>query len=153
MSNTITLASKYRPKSFEDIVEQDSIKAILQNQIKTNSLKHAYLFCGSAGTGKTSSSRIIANYMNEGKSSPIELDCASHNGVDDVRAVIDECKTKPMLGKYKIFILDERTYVNCTGLECFIKNIGRTSRICYIYHMHNRPSKDFRYNTISCAKI
>ena len=45
--------------------------------------------------------------MNEGKSSPIELDCASHNGVDDVRAIIDECKTKPMLGKYKIFILDE----------------------------------------------
>ena len=49
MSN-VTLAVKYRPKVFEDIVEQDSIKVILQNQIKTNNLKHAYLFCGSAGT-------------------------------------------------------------------------------------------------------
>ena len=107
MSNSITLASKYRPHTFEDIVEQDSIKTILKNQIKSNDLKHAYLFCGSAGTGKTTSARIIADLMNEGKSTPIELDCASHNGVDDVRAIIDECKTKPMMGKYKIFILDE----------------------------------------------
>lgn len=50
MSNILTLANKYRPHRFEDIVEQDSIKTILQNQISTNNLKHAYLFCGSAGT-------------------------------------------------------------------------------------------------------
>ena len=127
MSNVLTLANKYRPTTFDEIVEQDSIKTILRNQIKSNNLKHAYLFCGSAGTGKTSSSRIIASYMNEGKSTPIELDCASHNGVDDVRAIIDECKTKPMVGKYKIFILDERTYAYSTSLECFIKDIRRTT--------------------------
>lgn len=106
-NNTLTLAGKYRPQSFEEIVEQDSIKAILENQIKTNNLKHAYLFCGSAGCGKTTSARIIANYMNEGKSAPIELDCASHNGVEDIRMIIEECKTKPMMGKYKIFLMDE----------------------------------------------
>lgn len=52
MSNTITLANKYRPQQFEDIVEQESIKIILQNQINTDKLKHAYLFCGSARYGK-----------------------------------------------------------------------------------------------------
>lgn len=106
-NNTLTLAGKYRPQCFEDIVEQDSIKVILENQIKTNNLKHAYLFCGSAGCGKTTSARIIANHMNEGKAPPIELDCASHNSVDDVRVIINECKSKPMVGKYKIFLMDE----------------------------------------------
>ena len=57
--------------------------------------------------GKTTSARIIANMMNEGKSKPIELDCASHNGVDDMRLIIDECKTRPIASRYKIFVLDE----------------------------------------------
>ena len=52
MSNTTTLANKYRPKVFDEIVEQDSIKVILRNQLRNNNLKHAYLFCGSAGTRK-----------------------------------------------------------------------------------------------------
>ena len=107
MANKLSLANKYRPQTFDDIVEQDSIKVVIQNQIATNNLKHAYLFCGGAGTGKTSSSRIIANTMNEGQAKPIELDCASHNGVDDMRMVIEECRTKPIGSKYKIIILDE----------------------------------------------
>lgn len=261
MANKISLANKYRPKEFSDVVEQDSIKTILLNQMQTDNLKHAYLFCGSAGTGKaqpldsliltpagyvkmgdikigdkvidglgnetivtdifpqgikpiyqvifsdgasvlcsdehlwkvqidntwyikdtmsiknnlyntkynvplpdltkyeniidktlfekyynldekyivdivylkldycqcilvesddhtyitddltvthnTTSARIIANMMNEGKGRIIELDCASHNGVDDMRNIIEECKSKPIQGKYKIFVLDE----------------------------------------------
>lgn len=107
MANKISLANKYRPKEFSDVVEQDSIKTILLNQMQTDNLKHAYLFCGSAGTGKTTSARIIANMMNEGKGRIIELDCASHNGVDDMRNIIEECKSKPIQGKYKIFLLDE----------------------------------------------
>ena len=127
-NNTLTLAGKYRPQCFEDIVEQDSIKAILENQIKTNNLKHAYLFCGSAGCGKTTSARIIANHMNEGKAPPIELDCASHNSVDDVRVIINECKSKPMVGKYKIFLLDEcfegNSKVQTSNGEVAIKDIN-----------------------------
>lgn len=107
MANKMSLANKYRPQSFDDVCEQDSIKVVLENQIKNNNLKHAYLFCGGAGTGKTTSARIIAKMMNEGKSKPIELDCASHNGVDDMRLIIDECKTRPIASKYKIFVLDE----------------------------------------------
>lgn len=75
----ISLANKYRPTTFNDVSEQESIKTILDNQIKTNNIKHAYLFCGGAGTGKTTSARIIANTINENKGKPIEMDCASHN--------------------------------------------------------------------------
>ena len=75
----LTLATKYRPRTFEDLTEQDEIKVIIQNQLKNNNIKHAYLFCGGAGVGKTTSCRIIANMINENKGSIIELDCASHN--------------------------------------------------------------------------
>lgn len=107
MSGKISLANKYRPKTFEDVSEQESIRTVLINQIATGNLKHAYLFCGGAGTGKTTTSRIIAGMMNQGQGTPVELDCASHNGVDDMRMIQEECKTRPLIGNYKIFILDE----------------------------------------------
>lgn len=120
MGNT-TLATKYRPQKFEEIVEQDSIKVILENQVKTNNLKHAYLFCGSAGTGKTTSARIIAHMINNYESEPIELDCASHNGVDDVRAIIEDCKTRPYKGRYKVFLLDEVHMLSTQAWNAMLK--------------------------------
>ena len=116
-----TLATKYRPQKFEEIVEQDSIKIILENLVKTNNLKHAYLFCGSAGTGKTTSARIIAHMINNYESEPIELDCASHNGVDDVRAIIEDCKTRPYRGKYKVFLLDEVHMLSTQAWNAMLK--------------------------------
>lgn len=117
----LSLAVKYRPKTFEDVSEQSSIKVILENQIKNNIVKHAYLFCGGAGTGKTTTARIVANMINEGKGSPIELDCASNNGVDDMRAIQDECRTRPLEGKYKIFILDECHMITQQGWNSMLK--------------------------------
>lgn len=117
----ISLANKYRPKTFEDVSEQDSIKVILENQIKTNDVKHAYLFCGGAGTGKTTTARIIANMINNGMGKPIEMDCASHNGVDDMRMIQEECKTRPLAGKYKIFILDECHMITVQGWNSMLK--------------------------------
>lgn len=103
----ISLANKYRPATFSDMSEQVSIKTVLENQIKNNKLKGAYLFTGSAGVGKTSAARIIAGMMNEHKGRPIEMDCASHNGIEDMRKIIDDCRSRPIGTKYKIFILDE----------------------------------------------
>ena len=100
-------AVKYRPKGWSALIGQSHIKKILENQIETDNIKHAYLFCGGAGTGKTTSARFVANLINENKGSPIELDCASKNGVDDIRDIIEESKHKPFDCKYKIFILDE----------------------------------------------
>lgn len=103
----ISLANKYRPKSFDDVSEQAYIKIILQNQIKNGTIKNAYLFCGGAGTGKTTMARIFANAINDGQGNPIEVDAASNNGVEQVRTIIDDAKFKPLDSKYKVYILDE----------------------------------------------
>lgn len=102
-----TLALKYRPKTFDDLTEQTSIKLILEEQIKTNTFKNGYLFFGAAGTGKTTSARIFASMINGGEGRPYEIDAASNNGVDNVRAIIEQAKTRSLETKYKIFILDE----------------------------------------------
>lgn len=116
-----SLATKYRPKQFSDVSEQASIKIILENQIKNNNIKHAYLFCGGAGTGKTTTARIIANMMNDNIGSPIEMDCASHNGVDDMRNIQEQCRTRPLQGKYKIFLLDECHMITTAGWNSMLK--------------------------------
>lgn len=102
-----TLAVKYRPRTFEDVVEQDAIKVILMEQIRTNSFKHAYLFSGPAGCGKTTAARIFASDLNKGLGSPIEVDAASNNGVENVRDIIENAKRKSLDSEYKIYIIDE----------------------------------------------
>lgn len=102
-----TLAVKYRPKTFEDVVEQQAIKDILTDQIKTGTFQHSYLFCGPAGCGKTTAARIFANDINEGKGNPIEVDAASNNGVDNVREIIDGARRKSLDSEYKVYIIDE----------------------------------------------
>ena len=103
----ISLAVKYRPKSFDDVVEQKAIKDILTDQIETGTFQHSYLFCGPAGCGKTTAARIFANDINGGKGNPIELDAASNNGVDSIREVIDGARRKSLDSEYKVYILDE----------------------------------------------
>ena len=102
-----TLAVKYRPKTFEDVTEQGYIKDILRNQINNDEIKNAYLFCGGAGTGKTTTARIFANEINEGQGNPVEVDAASNNGVEQVRTIIDDAKFKALDSKYKVYIMDE----------------------------------------------
>lgn len=102
-----SLPIKYRPSTFDDVVEQDAIKLILTEQIRTKTNKNAYLFTGGAGTGKTTTARIFANELNHGEGNPIEIDAASNNGVEDVRRIINEAKYKSMDSEYKIYIIDE----------------------------------------------
>ena len=102
-----SLAVKYRPTKFDEVVEQSATKVILKQQLTNNEIKNAYLFCGGAGTGKTTCARIFANEINKGKGSPIELDAASNNSVDDVREIIQQSKTASLDSEYKVFIMDE----------------------------------------------
>ena len=101
------LAIKYRPKTFDDVVEQGAVKKILQEQLKTKTHKNTYLFTGGAGTGKTTCARIFANEINNHEGNPIEIDAASNNGVENVRDIIDNAKFKALDAAYKVYIIDE----------------------------------------------
>lgn len=118
-----TLAIKYRPATWEDVVEQSSTKVILQQQLQSGEVKNAYLFCGPAGCGKTTCARIFANDINHGEGNPIELDAASNNGVDDVRNIIQQAKTKSLDSEYKIFIIDECHALSNSAWQAMLKII------------------------------
>ena len=115
------LATKYRPRTFKDVVCQDNIKKVLTNQLDTGEVKQAYLFCGSAGTGKTTSARIFANEVNGGKGKPIEIDGASNNGVDNIRQIIDDCRMKSLDSKYKVYIIDEVHMLSIGAFNALLK--------------------------------
>lgn len=117
------LAIKYRPKCWNDVTEQNSTKIILQQQIESGEVKNAYLFCGPAGCGKTTCARIFANDINKGEGNPIELDAASNNGVDDVREIIQQAKTKSLDSEYKIFIIDECHALSNSAWQAMLKII------------------------------
>lgn len=116
-----SLAIKYRPKSFDEVVEQSATKVILEQQLKSGEIKNAYLFCGSAGTGKTTCARIFANEINKGKGTPIELDAASNNSVDDVREIIAQSKTTSLDSEYKVFIIDECHALSNSAWQAMLK--------------------------------
>lgn len=120
---TKALAIKYRPATWNDVVEQNSTVIILQQQLESNEVKNAYLFCGPAGCGKTTCARIFAKEINKGNGNPIELDAASNNGVDDVREIIQQAKTKSLDSEYKIFILDECHALSNSAWQAMLKII------------------------------
>ena len=116
-----SLAVKYRPTTFSDVVEQGSIKVILENQLKDNSIKHAYLFCGGAGTGKTTCARIFANEINNHKGTPIEIDGASNNSVESVRTIIQQSRQQSLDSTYKIYIIDECHSLSNSAWQAMLK--------------------------------
>lgn len=115
------LATKYRPKTFDDVTEQESVKIILKQQLDSGDIRHAYLFTGGAGTGKTTCARIFASEINKGKGNPLELDAASNNSVDDARNIIQQSKVKSMDSEYRIFILDEVHALSGNAWQALLK--------------------------------
>ena len=101
------LALKYRPQTFEDVVAQKEITAILNHQLSPNTTKNSYLFVGPSGCGKTTTARILANELNKGIGQPYEIDAASNTGVDNIRKIIDQAAFKSINSDYKVFIIDE----------------------------------------------
>ena len=138
-----------RPEVFEEVIGQKHIVRILQNQIRTGTVSQAYLFAGTHGTGKTSTARILAKAVNCMEGEPgdpgvglpcgkcanceairegrfvdvIELDAASNNGVDDLRAIIEMVKYPPAVGRYKVYIIDEVHMLSTAAENAFLKTL------------------------------
>ena len=140
----VALYRKFRPPVFEDVKGQDHIVTTLKNQIKSDRVGHAYLFCGTRGTGKTSVAKILAravNCENPVDGSPcgecamckeiaagnsmnvIEIDAASNNGVDNVREIIDEVSYSPTRGKKKVYIIDEVHMLSTGAFNALLKTL------------------------------
>ena len=148
--NYKSLYRKYRPRTFDDVVEQGYIVKILRNQVLSGNIAHAFLFTGTRGTGKTTLARIFAKAINcenpvngnpcgtcpacqaltQGSSDVFELDAASYNGVDNVRQLVDSVQYLPMTTKYKVYIIDEVHMFSTSAFNALLKTIEEPPEYC-----------------------
>ena len=132
----VSLAVKYRPKSFDDVIGQEITLDILKNQLKNDTLASTIGFFGASGCGKTTVARIVSNMVNEGQGHPIEIDAASNNSVDNVRQIIENASQRSLDSKYKIFIVDEcflpGSMISTIGGDVPIEKLKRKSKIATI---------------------
>ena len=136
-----SLAVKYRPHTFESVIGQEVVIKILKQQLATNEFRHAYLFCGPSGDGKTTLARIFANELNNHQGSPIEIDAASNNGVDNVRNIIEDSKQRALDAEYKVIIIDEAHMISIAGWNAFLKTIEEPSPYTVFIFCTTDPQK------------
>lgn len=138
------LYRKFRPDTFDEVKGQAPIVTTLRNQVKTSRMSHAYLFCGTRGTGKTTIAKILAKAVNceapvngnpcrecamcksiaAGTSmNVIEIDAASNNGVDNIREIVEEVRYSPTEGRYKVYIIDEVHMLSAGAFNALLKTL------------------------------
>lgn len=137
----MSLSVKYRPKTFDEVVSQVSTVKILKQQLETHTFSNVYLLCGPSGNGKTTLARIFANELNENKGTPIEVDGASNNGVDNIRTLIDESKTRAIDSEYKVIIIDEAHMLTVQAWNAFLKCIEEPPKYTVFIFCTTDPQK------------
>ncbi|NGX54231.1 MAG: DNA polymerase III subunit tau, partial [Chlamydiae bacterium] len=185
MSEYQVLARKYRPKFFRDVIGQEVIVTTLVNAIKMERTAHAYLFCGSRGTGKTTLARLFAKALNCSNLSSdhepcnkcasckeisasnaidvLEIDGASHRGIEDMRQIIETIGYVPTLGKYKIYLIDEVHMLTKEAFNALLKTLEEPpEKVKFLFattEPHKIPAtilsrcQRFNLNRISSEKI
>jgi len=163
MSNYQVLARKYRPQTFREVLGQDAIVTTLKNAIKNKRLAHAYLFCGSRGTGKTTLARVFAKALNclspledgepcnacssckeisSGHSLDVlEIDGASHRGIDDIRQINETVGYASSSGKYKIYIIDEVHMLTKEAFNALLKTLEEPPLKVIFFFATTEPHK------------
>ena len=139
----MSLAVKYRPKTFEEVIGQSVDVKILQQAVAAKTFKRCYLFAGASGCGKTSLARLFARAINDGTDeATIELDAASSaGGVDAVRAIMESAQQRSLTGEYKIFIIDEAHAITSAGWQAFLKGIEEPSEYTIFIFCTTEPNK------------
>ncbi|MFC1708756.1 DNA polymerase III subunit gamma/tau [Candidatus Omnitrophota bacterium] len=180
----IVLARKWRPQKFDEIVGQEHITQTLKNSVQSGKLAHAYIFVGPRGVGKTSCARILAKSLNckdaptvnpcgkcsackeisEGRSlDVIEIDGASNRGIDEIRTLRENVKFAPILGKYKIYIIDEVHMLTQEAFNALLKTLEEPPEHVKFIFATTQPAKvlptilsrcqRFEFNRITVLKI
>ncbi len=158
----LALYRKFRPQTFDKLIGQEHITQTLENQINRDQIGHAYLFCGTRGTGKTSAAKIFARAINcehpqngspclqcdvckalENGSHPdvSEIDAASHNGVDEIRELRDSVQYPPVVGKYKVYIIDEVHMLTDSAFNALLKTLEEPPRHVVFLLCTTEPQK------------
>ena len=124
----VALYTKYRPKKFSEVLGQEHVTAVLRDSLKNGNISHAYLFAGSRGTGKTSVARILAAEIETSNNDLFEIDAASNNGVDEIRALNESVNTLPFNSNYKVYILDEVHMLSKSAFNALLKTLEEPPR-------------------------
>jgi len=156
------LYRKWRSQTFDEVKGQEPITESFKNQIKTGRIGHAYLFCGTRGTGKTSVAKILARAVNcenpingnpcnecptckailsESSMNVLEMDAASNNGVDDIRQIRDQVQYPPVDGKYKVYIIDEVHMLSQAAFNAFLKTLEEPPEYVIFVLATTEPNK------------
>lgn len=159
----MSLATKYRPRTLDEVISQGSIVKILTRQIENNQIKNAYVFSGASGCGKTTSARAFASAINKGQGSPIEIDGASNNGVDNIKAIIKSASERALDSEYKVYIIDEAHALTNASWQALLKTLEEPPMYTIFIFCTTDPQKipatilnrvmRFNFNRISSRQI